>query len=330
MYKEVAVRERELRGYGSVQPFINPYDIDGRYSEHGRPLSSDKSILRRGDPGAEEIRSDAINAFELVFIPWLVLALLLGCYLVAGANGQIFVLWAMPVVLLAVCAAFLRFAYKNRNTDELALGFLTLASIILGTGLGIYLNVVMLEELHRLNQGASYFNVLPTEAAAGKRDATSVTFTNSSTADFSRYFGYVDASRETATVYCVAPITDGSSSFTTVRYFAAGVNCCGAQEAFSCGRANGEQVHGAMRLSPELRTDHHLDMFDKAVNAAEAKYGLVTGDGYMLLDMISDPIAYTDDLWRRAYTLVIIFGCVYLFITAMTAFVVMPIIRGTA
>lgn len=296
------------------------------YDPDGRPPSTDKSLLRRGDEDYDV--DNKITMSELVCVPWVLLVLVLVCYLFAGVNGQIFILWLIPIVLLSLNAAFIRYNYKQGNSDEVVLGFMALAAVVISTAVGVYCNLAMLEELHRLNQGASYFNVNPAQDVASYIDGTSFVFTNTTHADVSRFFGYVDAGSPNRPTYCVAPVTNGEAAFTSIQYWAAGINCCGKQKPFTCGAAQKRSAHGALLLNPDLQESKHQEFFAKAITGAQDSFALTGGNGYLLLDWKDDPIKYTNDLWYHSWFLMAVFAAVYLAISGMSAFVILPMLKA--
>lgn len=276
-----------------------------------------------------------VNMCELVLVPFFLLVLVLNCYLIAGANGQEFILWLMPIVLVGLCLVFIRYNYFLGNSDEVVLGCLALTAVLISTVVGVYGNLALLQELHRINQGASYFNALPTEAVASKLDATSIVFTNSTRLDPGRFFGYLDASSPDVPTYCVAPVTNGEAAFKRIQYWAAGIDCCGQKTPFTCGDASDNQAHGGLLQSPMLKDARHVEFFKKAIIGAQDKYGLIVGDvsnsdSFLLLDWNADPVGHRDELWQHSWMLFGIFAGVYLLISSMVAFVVMPILRGDA
>ncbi|CAL1155926.1 unnamed protein product, partial [Cladocopium goreaui] len=153
MYRGARYNLGQEGQYGSM----GGYDIEGT-----RP-PSDKSLLRGAMKPPEYDEASQVNMCELVLLPWFLLALVMLCYLIAGANGQIAVLWIMPSVLLLIITYYIGTKYSLGDSDEVVLGFLLMMAVIIGTGVGLFGNFTSLQELHRINQGASYFNVLPSE-----------------------------------------------------------------------------------------------------------------------------------------------------------------------
>jgi hypothetical protein len=258
--------------------------------------------------------------WELVFIPWVLLVLILGCFFLGGASGQPIALGFMSLVLLVLSGAFIRWHYKRGNNAEVVLGLLCFAAIVTGLFVGLYAVFRYLEEYHRLSQGASYFNVFPTELAAGKSDATTISFTSDTAVDQNTTYGYYDV--RSLDTYCVAPVSDGIKfGDGIIQYWAAGVNCCDARGNFRCGAASDRQAHGAFVLPTEWK-DH--PGYSAAVKGAEAAYGVKSGSKYLLVQWAQDPVAYRNRLWTSAGMLFTIFGSVYLLISLMIGCALLP------
>lgn len=311
--------EGQYRTMGSM----GTYDIEGT-----RP-PSDKSLLRRGDPVDSDNEETKVNMCELVLVPWVLLALVLGCYLIAGANGQIAVLWIMPLVLTMLILAYVRTSYRRGDSDEVVLGFLALTAVVIGAAVGLFANFFMLQELHRINQGASYFNVLPSELASAHGDASSMVFVNGTRLNLAESFGFTDANSQLSTVYCVAPVTNGEPSFKHIQYWAAGIDCCGQTKPFTCGDAQNPTAQGGLRLSPFVEDSSTKKLFEQAIKGSLDKFGLVAGNEYILLSWTENPIQYRDNLWYGSWKLFSVFAGVYLIISAMVGFVIFPILKGS-
>jgi len=319
MYRGARYNLGQEGQYGSM----GGYDIEGT-----RP-PSDKSLLRGAMKPPEYDEASQVNMCELVLLPWFLLALVMLCYLIAGANGQIAVLWIMPSVLLLIITYYIGTKYSLGDSDEVVLGFLLMMAVIIGTGVGLFGNFTSLQELHRINQGASFFNVLPSEPAASKLDASSIVFVNGTRVNTGEFFGFTDASSALAPVYCVAPITSGEVGFKRIEYWAAGINCCGPNKPFTCGKVQSQNAQGGLLLAPELQEGEGGKFFERAIHGALDKYGLVGGNDYILLNWMPDPVKYRDDLWHGGWKLFAVFGGVYLIISAMVGFVIYPILKSS-
>jgi len=285
-----------------------------------RPLS-EHSLLRSG--GSSGYPKGGVNIWELIVVPWLFLAVILECALQGGTHGYYLALVTIPIVLLFLNGWFLRFHIARGNNPEVILGILVLTAILISVSVGAYGVCKSLMEYNRLNQGASYFNVLPSESASSKIDATTLSFTNSSLVDATRTFGYTDAHQSKPVTYCVAPISEGFLFQDRVQYWAAGLDCCEARGNFACYDQKAVGAHGALVWEEATQ---NLAGFRSAVAGAQGEYGVTAGDNYLLLKWMNDPVAYRDGLWKNTATLFLIFGGVYLVISSMIGCALMPVI----
>mmetsp|Transcript_110266 Transcript_110266/g.235489 ORF Transcript_110266/g.235489 Transcript_110266/m.235489 type:complete len:342 (-) Transcript_110266:34-1059(-) len=288
-----------------------------------RPGSGEHSILRSGGLGEQP---GTVDIWELVLVPWLLQVLILVCFLLAGAHGKTHVLWEIPIVTLVLATWFTRHHYKKEDNVEVVLGLLCLTAICMGTLVGVYSNLEYLQEYYRLTQGASYYNVLPSEPALGKNDATTLVFTSSSRVDSHRTYGFVDATSANGDTYCVAPVASAEDSATQMRriqYWAVGFDCCEQRGSFQCGAAGSESAHGAIVLPEETQEDR---AFKAAIRGAEAAYGLLSGQEHLLVRWVEDPIRSRDGLWSGTVILYLIFGGVYLMISSMVGVALRPVL----
>lgn len=309
-------------GYGTYGGRSYAPAEGGGYAEQPR-ISSEHSILRSGGAAVRGRPTKArVNIWELIFVPWMFLALVLVCYLLAGAAGKVAVLWIVPAVLIVLSMIFIHLNYKQGNNAEVVLGLLCITAVLIGLVVGVYATAKSLSEYRRLSLGASYFNVLPTEPAAGHTDGTTFVFTNNSFVDQDRAFGYTDIYSSAATMYCVAPITDGTN-MKKVQFWAAGTNCCESRGGFHCGEAANAKAHGALMMPQSFQSS---DGFRLAVRGAESAFSLQTAEHYVLLTWTSDPIAYRASLWSSTVALFMIFSGVYFAISGMIGCSLMPVI----
>ncbi|CAJ1340483.1 unnamed protein product [Effrenium voratum] len=164
--------------------------------------------------------------------------------------------------------------------------------------------------------------------ATGLMDATSVVFVNGTRVNTAASFGFTDASSPSMPIYCVAPVTNAAGSLKRIEYWAAGINCCGQNKPFTCREAQDPNAHGGLLLSPTKQGGPAKKFFQNAMKGARDKYGLIAGNDYLLLDWVAKPIAFRDDLWHNTWKLFAVFAGVYLIISAMVGFVILPILRG--
>lgn len=290
---------------------------------------SEHSLLRSGGSG-HLTAPTKVNTAELIAAPWLLLVLVLVCFLQAGSNGYLLTLAVVPTALVGLALAFVKFHYARANHAEVVLGLLCLTAVMIGTAFGTYAVARSLVEFHRLNQGMDYTNVMPTEPAASKIDASTISFTDLSRVDVSRTFGLTDArsSAVTGSVYCVAPVSDGSPYERRVEFWAVGVNCCEPRSHFACfprGNGNVQEGHGGFAYAPG---EAARLQFAAAVRGAEAFYGVSSGEHAVFLQWQDDPVAYREGLLRGTVTLFAVVGGSYLLISAMIGTALVPVVLG--
>lgn len=286
-------------------------------SQPGKPMGTDHSILRTGDLSSGVCSDGAkrVPLWELVLVPWLLQALVLGVFLLAGDWGEMAAIWACPSLLLLLCLWALRHNMQLGNTGEVVIVLFCIVAICLGTVIGAYGRSAWLMDYHRISQGASYFNVLPSELAAGKADATTLDFTQDAAVDGSHVYGFVDANSQFPKMYCVAPISSPDSlKVGYVQYWAAGINCCSARSSFSCGDASNGDAHGAFVLPKGAQLDSGYQM---ALAGASAAYGIPLANQLLLVQWQYKPMEYVQKLFRNSLMLYGIFSGVYLMICFM-------------
>jgi len=121
-------------------------------------------------------------------------------------------------------------------------------------------------------------------------DAGSIRFLNTSTVDVSKSMGFKNKD-----VFCVAPISDGSTA-STYDFWAVGVNCCNDRTStgafrFECISSGGIKLHAGLRwISAEERP-----FFRLAVQQAEAIHN-ITAVHPLFFTMVKDADAAVESL----------------------------------
>jgi len=296
--------------------------------QHGsfeRP-PSEHSILRGGgSSGKLGTLQSHVSTTEFIFLPSAFVVLVLVSFLQAGTIGYMWTVQIVPVLLVCLGVWLTRFHYVRSNTPEVVLGILCLIAILISSVVGEYAMLTGLREYKRLSRGASYFNVLPDEAAGGKLDAATLVFASGTRVDTSRSFGFTDVRNEEAPVYCVAPVSDGDLYDKRIQYWAAGINCCETRSNFNCFQPDSVGAEGATVFPKDAKLE---EGFKRAVQGAMGSYGLTTGDEYLLLMWTKDPVAYRNRLWSGTVTLFGILAIVYLLISGMIGFAVAPVVSS--
>lgn len=279
---------------------------------------SERSILRSG-PLAKP--NGKVNLAEMIFVPWGCLGLIFTCFLFDEGSS----LALIPTTLLVLAGLFTYTRYTAGRHAEVVLGMLCVLAIFLGVAVGLYAQASFLNEYWRLDRGASYYNVLPSELATSKNDATMMNFVEGTRVDTGKTFGYLDGGSDSGTTYCVAPISSGISEETRIQYWAAGTDCCYSREDFHCGDSAKEGALGAV-VRP--RSTAQRSGYVSAIDGAMKAYGLQAGNEYLLVKWVQDPVAYRDALWKRAMMLFWGICGVYLLLSAMIGCTVFPQIKS--
>lgn len=296
-----------------------------RKSEQLDSYSKNSSLALTQVPGKPKEPQSQLNVWELIFVPWGIMTVVLFCFLYAGKNST-GTLFFIPLCVVAVDAVWVNNRYRLNHTPEVMLGMLIFVGVLAATIVGSYANATALMEYYRIEKGASYFNVLPQDLAAGRSDATTLVFAPGARIDEAMTYGYVDGYTKARNVYCVAPVSLGNAADIRIQYWAAGMNCCEPRGVFKCGQATKENVNGAIVLPESYRSD---PLFSAAVQGAQATYGVQAGDDYLLVTWTDDPIGYTQSLFSRTKNLFFIFALVYLVISVMLGFIFAQVMKPT-
>jgi len=90
----------------------------------------------------------------------------------------------------------------------------------------------------------------------------------------------------------------------------------GEPSNFGCGEG-GSGARGALILALEENAEQG---YKYAVEGAAVAYNLMPGTGYLLLNMVADPIEYRNDKWGGALKLLLVYVLVYLIISSMAGY----------
>lgn len=274
-------------------------------------LHKDKSVglLRSGDLGG----LGKPSVWAMIFIPWfcvvaILLVTLLSCYAFFD------VVWRLIVLTIVIVAAINTYRAVATQNGKLVVAALSLVACCVSLVLAFYAHELFLTEYYRIGRGASYFNVIPSEAAGGKSDATSLVFANGTQIDSSRTYGFADADNG-GDVYCVAPIASTNTlSDDKIEYWAAGYDCCNQRGFFDCDDASTPGVRAGIVMEHTRKSEVG---FVRAVAAAEQAHDVQAAKDYLLISWVSNPRTYRDELWFHTRTVFLAFGGVYLVLSCM-------------
>lgn len=284
-----------------------------QYGESQKLQGSANSLgsQRSGQP-----RVPGPSLVSFILVPWACAVL---CVLIAtiSAGSSLFWVIAPSILVIAVSGALGLEKFQRQQNSQAVFYGLCLVAGFSGFFVSLISYVHYLRPYHELGMGATYLDMLPSQSAMGATDATALYFAPGTSVDTARTYGFVDARNSDGNTYCVAPV---SNNYTmrepSVQFFAAGMNCCGKRSAFGCGQG-GSGARGALILAREDTADPG---FKAAVEGAAVAYGLQPGNGYLLLYMLTDPMAFRVDKFYTALKLLLIYSLVYLLIACMTGY----------
>jgi len=260
-------------------------------------------------------QGDGPGLRDFILVPWLCAVVIIVITLISAGGSA---LWVVLPALL-VCGVSGQSAWQKYKNGLRPMAVFYVLILLAGFAAFVVSMVTYLHFLkpyYVLGGGATYLDLLPSQSALGAADATAIVFAQGTSVDTSRTFGFVNGRNPDGTMYCVAPV---SNAYTLaepgVQFFAAGINCCGKRSGFGCGK--GGTGRGAMILASEETADPG---FVKAVEGAAVEYNLQPGNGYLLLNMVEDPMAFRSDKWGSAVQLGFIFIFVYFLISCMVGF----------
>jgi len=199
-------------------------------------------------------------------------------------------LCCIPLLIAIVCT--IRYRSLNWFFFAMSIGF---GSLI---GHSYYCSHFI--QLWSYDNKAGYVGVHAASPAKSKSSAGSFAFTKTTHVDVTQPIGY-----KRGDVYCVAPIIDDAISDVTVNFWAVGLNCCGARDAFRCYDSLEPQARGGMVVATERESDFHadpLEMYKKAAEIASARYDLKQSPDVMFVYWIHDLAGERTRIEYEAYS----------------------------
>mmetsp|Transcript_21385 Transcript_21385/g.40964 ORF Transcript_21385/g.40964 Transcript_21385/m.40964 type:complete len:336 (+) Transcript_21385:117-1124(+) len=276
-------------------------------------------------PTSWKDRAASFSAFEitiLVLLPWAIFTLVM-CLFVFAHKEHAELVWALVALCLLLAFLFVASGAGKQRSSVLALGLLSLGAVTVAVMVGLYVKDDYLEELWRIEGGATYGDVSVLSQAKDHGDATILNFASETYVDTDRTLGYM----EDGDVYCVAPLQETSTRPQTElsavpQYWASGKNCCHKRSDFKCGavkEANSDARSGLVLSGND--PDH--EKFHSAIRMAQAVYDMDLADpgqrGVLLLRVINDPQEEKDEMWLSALTIVALVSTTYLIASAVAA-----------
>lgn len=229
-----------------------------------------------------------------IVLPWLVFFLVVSLFLFAFHDLRALV-WGLLAACLALALFFLALGCFSRNGTFLAVGYLCLTSLVVGSAVGLWLDREYLQKYWELDNGVEYKDVDPTDARTAD-DAGIIHFMAGTFVDDKRTIGFV----ADGGIYCVAPVALQSRFNATVSYWAVGEDCCQMRSNFDCGMARELDAVTAVMERP-------TKAYSKAIQEAASVYGLdAPTNSSKLVSFVNDPKVVIGDIWDEALTIALI------------------------
>jgi len=232
------------------------------------------------------------DLLAVMVLPWLSFTVVLYLFMLVY-QGLPALVWALVAVGAMFALSFVAMGITIRRVLAFALGVLALASILVGSTVGLFLHHDYLREYSRLAEGATYREVSPVDPALSHEDAAVLEFGEGSFVDVERSVGLLDA----GTTYCVAPVV-GPAFTSTAQYWSCGEDCCTARGRFRCGDSLDRSAMGGL------------------VVADEAAYNLTVSNRPALANSLCvtwsrDPAAAREAFWDAAVLIAIVASAVH-------------------
>lgn len=272
----------------------------------------------RGPPGSGNLAggsADTPSLLRIVLMPFsCVFFILLAVILGRGASNSW--CWIVFTLLFLQSTLYTVQRMNGKHSAEAMVGLLCVIACVASLILGVYGYQHFLRHYYEVGQGASYFNVLATDSAGSRSDATSLIFSNGTRVDSARTYGYLDVTGSNhGNVYCIAPISDGADEDEgRIQYFAAGLNCCYQRSAFDCEESSVPGARSAVVLNRGADADESLRA---AVQGALHAYSMQASEDYLLVAWVNEPNEWRNRMWYHSLQLFAAFSFVYLLFSCM-------------
>jgi len=249
---------------------------------------------------ARRRRLNVVPLFICVIVPWVVFTVVeavLSFRLHHDAPGLSYaILGAAALVTIAVGCMGLtangrRFANAEHEPTWLVFLFgCMLIAYILAFAAGER-NYGHLERYFSMQNLNNYTNISPAKTRGQQvMDAGVIQFTSEARVDLAKSMGFRNGH-----IYCVAPITVGSTPLASYDFWVVGTDCCSGNQAnFHCTNFNNPRANGGLRLM----SDTSRAFYRLAVQQAEAAYSIKAAHP-LFFSWEQDPFEIVDS-WKHA------------------------------
>lgn len=261
------------------------------------------------DQAAEPVTKTILHASCLFLGPFISFLTMMACV------HELYHKYSMVVLL--ICGLLLVFSVgwtmiPSHKKWFWYMGMLCKIGTIAGLVVGCYIYYKHMIYYHAYGDLRKYTNVAASSNCAEFSDAGMLLFTKDSKVDTTLAVGMISPEEE-GTIFCVAPIVDGSmNKDSPISFWAIGTNCCQERAHFECDDAKDPNAQAGMVLvdvslftsaatSWLVTSMSDDDQFQAAIKLQKAVYG-TTGPGpndNVLLRWTKDPIHLQDTFWRE-------------------------------
>jgi hypothetical protein len=272
-----------------------------------------------------------LHATLLGIAPWLTFVLMIVLMFEFWHAYTVLTLAAI-ITLFVIFVAFAIFETHHGKKWLYWLGVLCFVALLAGTAVGIFNYYSLMLYFYSYSDLRKYTNVAGSQHAAGFEDAGMILFTKGSGVDTTAAVGMQDPSAA-GTVFCVAPIIDGSMTKSDlISFWAVGENCCEERANFQCdGAGNYAAKSGLVVLEVEKLVTQAVAsvisdaganrnmQYRNAIRLQNAVFGTGSAKEIVLVHWTKDPVARQDEYWQEAFA-----NCV----TECAVYFVLSIIMG--
>lgn len=269
-------------------------------------------IHESGQEAVYEPHSKTIlHATMLAIAPWCTFVFII------ALMFQMWHYYTVPtiVILAAVMTVNIGFAVFEMAHGKkwlLWLGILGGVALLAGIAIGLFNYYRYLLFFYSYSDLRKYTNVAGSQHAAGYSDAGMVLFTKDTGVDTTQAVGYQDAG-SSGSIFCVAPISDGSmTKDSQISFWAVGENCCEERSNFQCdGAGDASAKSGLVVLDVEKLVSEAVAMFvapmstkdqySKAIKLQNAFFGTSNAKENVFVRWTRDPVAMQDKYWNDAF-----------------------------
>lgn len=233
----------------------------------------------------------------LIFVPWSCYVLLLVVFALPppGLFPSLCAIFWWAMALLAVGVSY--DLQKRHSSPFYKLLTLTLLlSCIVGPLVGHHIFATEMSSYWMHQSGVTYKDVAPSRSPDAYQDAGIIDFSAASNLDLRRVLGFRPVG--STTTYCIAPITDDSSS-KDLHFFAADVDCCEPRRGFVCGDAAKPSARTGVVLPAHSYHSERWQHFYAAASQAAEVYGWQLPPRPIFVRWFEDAEAVQSELLHR-------------------------------